>query len=62
MNLQTVTYFYAFWIPMLVSETVLCGFALWRAFRGYRKKTTLAATGRALLAVLIRDSILYFLM
>ncbi|KAF7792648.1 hypothetical protein EIP86_003745 [Pleurotus ostreatoroseus] len=60
LNLQSVTYFYAFWIPIIISETVLCGLAMLRAFQGWRRRSTLLASGRALVRVLIRDSILYF--
>ena len=62
LNLQDIKYFYTFWIPMLVSESVLCALAILRAVHSYRKRTTIAASGRALMAVLIRDSILYFVM
>ena len=62
LNLGDVTYFYSFWIPFMISESVLCALAIVRAIAQWRRRTTLLASGRALVAVLIRDSILYFVM
>lgn len=53
--------FYAFWIPMLVSETVLCGLALWRGIQTYSQDRTIFQSGKKMIEVLIRDSFLYFL-
>lgn len=55
------THFFAFWIPMLAFETLLCGLALIRGFQTYRSNGTLFQSGRQLVAILIRDSIFYFL-
>ena len=62
LNLQSVPYFYAFWIPMLVSESVLCGFALFRGFRSYRPAENVLQSGRRIVEVLVRDSVSYFVM
>jgi len=53
--------FYSFWIPMLISETVLCGLALWRGIQSFRQNRTLFQSGKKMIEVLIRDSFLYFL-
>ncbi|KAI0946521.1 hypothetical protein AcW1_009962 [Taiwanofungus camphoratus] len=54
------SYFYAFWIPMLVSESVLCGLAMYCGFQNYRSEPTLFQAGKRLVVVLIRDSVFYF--
>jgi len=54
------TGFYAFWIPMLVSESVLCGLALFRGFENYRRSGTLYQSSRHIFQVLLRDSVFYF--
>ncbi|KZT02828.1 uncharacterized protein LAESUDRAFT_729797, partial [Laetiporus sulphureus 93-53] len=53
-------HFYAFWIPMLVSESVLCGLALARFAQTHRRGSTLFQTGKRLVESLIRDSVFYF--
>ncbi|KAH8103348.1 hypothetical protein BXZ70DRAFT_1005772 [Cristinia sonorae] len=53
--------FYAFWIPLLISETLLCGLALWRGLQNYLSRKSLYQSGRRLVEILIRDSFLYFL-
>ncbi|EMD36599.1 hypothetical protein CERSUDRAFT_84781 [Gelatoporia subvermispora B] len=52
--------FFAFWVPMLVSESILCGLALYRGLDNYRRGGTLYQSGRHLFRVLIRDSAFYF--
>ncbi|OCH89453.1 hypothetical protein OBBRIDRAFT_835775 [Obba rivulosa] len=52
--------FFAFWIPMLVSESVLCGLALYRGMENYRRGGTLYQSGRHLFQILVRDSAFYF--
>ncbi|TFK93430.1 hypothetical protein K466DRAFT_581027 [Polyporus arcularius HHB13444] len=52
--------FYAFWIPMLISESVLCGFALFRGFKSHRPADNVLKTGRRIIEVLVRDSASYF--
>ena len=54
--------FYAFWIPMLVSESCFCTLALLRGFKGYRRGETMIQSGKQLIQVLVRDSLYYFLM
>ena len=46
----------------MVTETLLCSLVLFRAFVNWRRKSNLLESGKALIEVLIRDSILYFLM
>lgn len=53
--------FYAFWIPMLAFETLLCLLALIRGFQTFHKEGSLFQSGRHLVHILIRDSVLYFL-
>jgi len=53
-------HFYAFWIPMLVSESVLCGLAVFRFFQNCHRGSTVFQTGRRLVENLIRDSVFYF--
>ena len=53
-------HFYAFWIPMLISESVLCGFALFRGFKSYRPADSVLKSGRRMIEVLVRDSASYF--
>ncbi|KAI0659104.1 hypothetical protein C8Q70DRAFT_916437 [Cubamyces menziesii] len=52
--------FYAFWIPMLISESVLCGLALFRGFQSYRPGSNVFQSGRRIIEILVRDSLSYF--
>jgi hypothetical protein len=54
-------YFFAFWIPIIGFESLLCGLALYRGFQTFRASGSLFQSGRHLVAILIRDSVLYFL-
>ena len=54
--------FYAFWIPMLISESVLCGLALFRGFQSYRPGSNVFQSGRRIIEILVRDSLSYFVM
>lgn len=54
--------FYHFWIPVLFSESVLCGLAVFRGVQRYLHRSPDYRTRQPLLDILIRDSILYFLM
>lgn len=45
---------------MLVSESVLCGLAMYCGFQNYRSEPTLFQAGKRLVVVLIRDSVFYF--
>ncbi|KAL1941654.1 hypothetical protein VTO73DRAFT_7093 [Trametes versicolor] len=53
-------HFYAFWIPMLVSESVLCGLALVRGFRAYTPGSNVFQNGKRIIEILVRDSLFYF--
>ncbi|KAI0071670.1 hypothetical protein K474DRAFT_1712275 [Panus rudis PR-1116 ss-1] len=59
--LNIPTHFFAWWIPILISETLLCGLALYRGFQSYYSQNTIFQSGRDLIEILIRDSVLYFL-
>ncbi|OBZ78323.1 hypothetical protein A0H81_02261 [Grifola frondosa] len=54
-------YFYAFWIPMLASECMLCGLAILRGIQTCFPASTLFQSGRRLVKALVRDAILYFI-
>jgi hypothetical protein len=78
---HTPKYFWTFWIPFLMSESILCGLAIFRAFsdgtpdavsnnlpRHWRKRIAprrrvngIFNRTAGIVDVLIRDSILYFL-
>ncbi|KAI0360758.1 hypothetical protein OH77DRAFT_1392695 [Trametes cingulata] len=53
-------HFYAFWIPMLVSESALCGLALFRGFQSYSPGSTVFQSGKRIIEILVRDSLFYF--
>ncbi|KAI0635079.1 hypothetical protein C8Q77DRAFT_1054566 [Trametes polyzona] len=53
-------HFYAFWIPMLVSESVLCFLALLRGFKAYRPGSNMFQNGKRIIEILVRDSLFYF--
>ncbi len=53
-------YFYAFWIPTIAFESLLCGLALFRGFQTFSSDGPLFSSGRRLVSVLIRDSVFYF--
>lgn len=55
-------YFYAFWIPPLAFELLLCGLALFRGFQTFYSRGPRFRSGKHLIEILIRDSILYFIM
>ena len=46
---------------MLSFETILCTLAVVRAFQMYQPSRSLFDSGRQLVAVLVRDSLMYFL-
>ncbi|KAJ7245638.1 hypothetical protein B0H12DRAFT_1127415 [Mycena haematopus] len=54
-------YFFAFWIPILCFESLLCALALYRGFQTFRASDPVFQSGRHLVAILIRDSVFYFL-
>jgi hypothetical protein len=55
-------YLYAFWIPILAFESLLCGMALFRGFQAFRYRQSVFQSGQHLVTLLLRDSIVYFLM
>ncbi|KAJ6468126.1 hypothetical protein C8R47DRAFT_1151922 [Mycena vitilis] len=54
-------WFFTFWIPILMFESLLCGLALYRGFQTFRASGGVFQSGKHLVAILIRDSVLYFL-
>ena len=53
---------FKFWISIICYETLLCGLAIYKGYQTFRKKDPIAGwSGTKLLDILIRDSILYFL-
>ncbi|KAF7300476.1 hypothetical protein HMN09_00931800 [Mycena chlorophos] len=54
-------WFFVYWVPMLSFEALLCVLALYRGFQTFRASGTLYQSGRHLVGILIRDSVLYFL-
>ncbi|KAF5383063.1 hypothetical protein D9615_004822 [Tricholomella constricta] len=54
-------HFFAFWIPMLAFESLLCGLALYKGYETFRSSSSPFRSGKHLVGILIRDSIFYFL-
>ncbi|KAJ6468130.1 hypothetical protein C8R47DRAFT_990200, partial [Mycena vitilis] len=54
-------YIFAFWIPLVSFESLLCGLALYRALQQSRASGSFFHSSRHLVDLLIRDSLLYFL-
>ncbi|KAH6908826.1 hypothetical protein BKA70DRAFT_253570 [Coprinopsis sp. MPI-PUGE-AT-0042] len=54
------SHFWSFWLPLIAFETILCGLALVRGFQAVRTGGSLFRAGRHLVRILIRDSVLYF--
>ena len=54
-------YLYTFWIPILAFETLLCGLAVFRGFQNMRVKSSLYYSGKEIVDVLLRDSVIYFI-
>jgi len=54
-------HFFAFWVPMLAYESLLCGLALLRGFQAFQSLASPFRSGKYLVGILIRDSVLYFL-
>ncbi|KAI9064741.1 hypothetical protein FKP32DRAFT_1757200 [Trametes sanguinea] len=52
--------FFALWIPMLVSESVLCGLALYRGFKSFMPGSNVFQNGKRIIEILVRDSLSYF--
>ena len=54
-------HFFIFWIPMLAFESLLCTLALVQGFRTFKNEGGIFRNARQLVALLVRDSIFYFL-
>lgn len=54
--------FYTFWIPLLVFECVLCALAIAKGVNEFRHNQAMLRRRRSLLAILVRDSVIYFVM
>ncbi|KAJ7812643.1 hypothetical protein B0H14DRAFT_2856424 [Mycena olivaceomarginata] len=54
------SYYFAIWIPITVFETLLCGLAFYRGFQTVR--ASVYQPGQQLFVILIRDSVIYFVM
>jgi len=54
-------HFYAFWIPILFFETFLCGLAVLRGLQNFTNQSTIYLSGKRIFEILVRDSVLYFL-
>jgi len=59
--LNVPSWFYTFWIPTLAFESLLCGLALFRAFGDFKSRSTMFQSGRHIVKILIRDSVIYYL-
>ncbi|KZP20978.1 hypothetical protein FIBSPDRAFT_954158 [Athelia psychrophila] len=58
---QVPSYFYAYWIPILVFESLLCGMSIARGFQTFRQRYSVFQSGKHLITILLRDSVIYFL-
>ena len=47
---------------MLISESFLCGLAIYRGFESYRPGDNVVQSGRRIIEILVRDSVSYFVM
>ncbi|KDR72248.1 hypothetical protein GALMADRAFT_229072 [Galerina marginata CBS 339.88] len=57
-----ITNFYAFWIPILSFESLLCVLAVISGFKSYKRSPHAFRRGAmGLVSILVRDSITYFL-
>lgn len=52
--------YYTLWIPLLSFETLLFGLALFKGYQSLRSEVRTGWSGRCVLNILIRDSIMYF--
>lgn len=55
-------YIYAYWIPTLAFESVLCGMSIARGFQAFWHQSPALQSGKQLITILLRDSVIYFLM
>ncbi|KZP20977.1 hypothetical protein FIBSPDRAFT_954157 [Athelia psychrophila] len=61
MPLHVPRYIYAYWIPILAFESLLCGMSIFRGFQAFRQRQSVFQSGKHLMTILLRDSIVYFL-
>jgi len=54
-------YLYAYWIPIITFESLLCGMAILRGVKAFRQHQSSFASGKQLITILLRDSVIYFL-
>jgi hypothetical protein len=54
-------YLYVFWVPILALDTLLCGLAVFRGFRNIKFQPSFHYSGNEILDVLLRDSVVYFI-
>jgi len=54
-------YLYAYWIPILTFESLLCGMAIMRGVKAFRDQESSFISGTQLITILLRDSIIYFI-
>lgn len=60
--LSVPDYLYTFWIPILAFESLLCGMALFRGIQTLYHHQSVFRSGRHLMTMLLRDSVIYYLM
>jgi len=53
--------FYTYWIPLLLFDSLLCIMALIRGIQEYKLERSLFHGGQSLFEILIRDSVLFYL-
>lgn len=61
MPLQVRRYLYAYWIPILAFESLLCAMSLFRGLQAFRQQYLVFQSGTQIMTILLRDSIVYFL-
>jgi len=52
---------FEYWIPMLSYDSLLCVLVLFQGFRRFRSNSSIFLSGKRLVNILIRDSVIYFL-
>lgn len=62
MPLTVPKYLYAYWIPLLAFESLLCCMSIFRGFQAFRQRHSVFQSGKHIMTILLRDSIVYFLM
>jgi hypothetical protein len=54
-------YFWTYWVPTIIMESLLCGLALYQGVMTFTKGEGLFQSGRRIVGILIRDSAFYYL-